>query len=553
MYTASVQRSRASAVSRYSWLWLACCVTLLLPSSALAGKRIIFLGFSGVRGPEATRLIGRSLAGRYELVGAGRYRQEAQKRGANLGTASGRSLAARALRAVAIVSGSVVKTGLQWSLRVSVFSAHNGSSVGSLAYPLRGMRIDPLTARRAASGLTLALGRARPGPAVSGGGAVAMAPTRPRASPRPARTPSVRVERLPTPARPRRPDFDDGSETNPAGDPGDVGGDDPKQTRPVRPPRRAPRVAANEDPVDEGGDESLGFDTGDGDGDGDSPPRRKRHRAKGDGATDATAQYTTKRKDTERPSWEKIFEVGAGVMLLSRNFDFNDPRVPEHPSNYSSGMVPAILVDGSIYPFAIFGRNALANLGVVGSYYRVPVLRSKQESGDPVDTTLHQFEVGLRYRWNILGRLTSPTIRAGLDFGRLGFVIHWAEGMKISLPNIVYMYLKLAILGLQVPFYASKSFSIGASADFDYLYVFSAGDIERTDSGGYGRSSTGGINLGGGLFTTFGGFFLKVTGFYRRMFFAFDNACYKANTGCNAAGGALDIYKGVTLIGGYAY
>ena len=120
------------------------------------------------------------------------------------------------------------------------------------------------------------------------------------------------------------------------------------------------------------------------------------------------------------------------------------------------------------------------------------------------------------------------------------------------MPNVAYIYLKLALVGLEVPFYASKSFLIGGMATFDYLLVFSSGDIENTDSRGFGRSQTGGIDLGGGLYASYSGFFGKVGGFYRRFFYDFDATCLNV-TECQGAGGALDVYLGATFMAGYSF
>ena len=260
----------------------------------------------------------------------------------------------------------------------------------------------------------------------------------------------------------------------------------------------------------------------------------------------------TRRAET-RPPWEKIFEISVGIMLLNREFDFNDPIHPLTPSNYRSGLVPALLAEGAIYPLSYFHRGPLANLGIVARYFRVIYLRSQMPGQvEPLDTTLHDFEIGLRYRWNILGKATSPTLKAGLEFGRLGFNIHDDPSKPVPLPDVAYLYLKLALVGVSVPFYAGSSFSIGASGNFDYLLIFSSGDIERTEKGSYGRSSTGGIDINVGLWASYKGFFARLNGFYRRIFFDFDNACYPIS-GCYAAGGALDVYKGGYLSMGYAY
>jgi hypothetical protein len=271
---------------------------------------------------------------------------------------------------------------------------------------------------------------------------------------------------------------------------------------------------------------------------------------------DATARFTKRRKEDPR-TWEKGIEVSAGLMLVSRSFDFNDPIQPASPNNYRSGMVPALLVEGAAYPLVFVGRGPLSNLGVTASYYRVLSLKSQPPGANAASsTTLHQVEAGLLYRWNILGRATSPTLKAGASFGRLGFVIHWDESTpstQYTLPDIVYLYLKLSLVQLEVPFYHSKRFSIGATVKFDYLHVFSAGDIEKNDPGGFGRSTTMGIDLGGGIWATFSGFFLRAGGFYRRIGFAFDQTCYNQQTGCYAAGGALDVDGGLTFLGGYTF
>ena len=298
--------------------------------------------------------------------------------------------------------------------------------------------------------------------------------------------------------------------------------------------------------------DNLGFEVNDSESpDGLGVRKYDSRRGRGRGRDDQ--DHRISRNMDLRPPWERIVEVSLGFMLVNRKFDFNEPVKPKSPSNYRSGVVPAFLLDAAIYPLAYFHRGPLANLGLEGRYWRVIYLRSQmKDNAEPLSTTLHDIEIGLRYRWNILGRASSPTIKAGVDYGRLGFKIHDDPATPVPLPDIAYNYLKLALVGVSVPFYASDSFSIGASGNFDYLLIFSAGDIERTDSGGYGRSSTGGIDVNVGLWASYRGFFARINGFYRRIFFDFDNACYPIS-GCNAAGGALDLYTGGYLSAGYAY
>jgi len=537
---------------------LALLVFALAAPRPAAAKTVVVLGVSGPRGGQAAQLVTRALAGRYRVVGRGAFIRAAQQQGGNHHQASGRSAAARALRVDGIISGSMTRAGGRWVLRIVVCSGHSGRQVGSATFPLRGTRLDPTTAHRVPSGIARAMARARAGPPVAGYRAVRV--RRPK-QPRRRRPSRIAVRAVPVPrAPPQRGGFDDGTDL----------GDEPAAPVAPAPVAVAPPVA----PVQAAGDDGTGFETppalatprvGGGNRDdlgfevsdeqSDDNERVPSYREKGP-ARNANEQFRISRKTSERPEWETVFELGVGVMAVNRKFDFNEPIYPakkdEH-SNYRSGLVPALMIDAAIYPLAFFHRGPLANLGLVGRYYRVLGLKSQPPLGEPVHTTLHTFEMGLRYRWNMLGRLTSPTLNAGVEFGRLGFVIWDDETNFVPLPDIVNIYLKLALVGLEVPFYAKNNYRIGAMGSFDYLLIFSSGEIENTDSAGYGRSSTGGIEIGLGMFGSYGGFFVKAGGFYRRIFYDFDNNCYNTNLSCKAAGGALDVYMGGSVLAGYAY
>ncbi len=539
----------------------------LVPNAAWAAKKVVVLSFSGPRGGAASRMVARALRGRFTVVSQGQFSAAGRRAGASIRSTRGRVKAARVLRVAAIISGSIKRVGSRWVLRVMVHNGANGRNMGIATFPLRGARVDAGTGRRVPGRLRAALARCRPGAPLRGVRAVARRPRRRpkprRVKPKPRRRPKpVAVRPAPRPRkRPtRRNDFDDGSGVYV----------DPE---PVRPARRrvtptvdedefsTPRRTSDEPRMDVAptkrvarrSDDDLGFEvTGDNGKDNETPTNLGVRQYQSNPRVNPGGPRITRRMN-RRPPWEKIFEVSLGLMLLNREFDFNDPVKPKNPSNYRSGLVPAFLAEFAFYPLSFFHRGPLANLGIEAKYFRVLYLRSQMAGQlEPLSTTLHDVEIGLRYRWNILGRATSPTIKAGLDFGRLGFKIHDDPSNPVPLPDIAYYYLKLALVGVSVPFYAGTSFSIGASGNFDYLLIFSSGDIERTDSGGYGRSSTGGIDVNLGLWASYRGFFARINGFYRRIFYDFDNACYPIS-GCNAAGGALDIYKGGYLTIGYAY
>ena len=530
-------------------------VISLLPGAARAAKKVAVLTFSGPRGGAATRLVAKALSRQYRVVSNGAFVSAAKKRGANPRRDKGRVIAARALRVAAYITGSVKRRGARWMLQVKVHSGRNGRVMGRTSLPLRSSRVDSITARRIPGGLRRGLARAQVGPPLRGRPAV-VASTRHRSQPlarrsRPRRIAvrSVPVTRSTPVVRPAtagkassRRSFDDGSDVFDSGA-GTAAAADPVEDEDEDPPGSA--VASGVDSTAGTGD-NLGFEV-----DGAGPASSGGVAVyQGSGSINQSEEARVTRRGKTRPPWEKLIDINVGFMMLQRTFDFNEPIKPQKPSDYTSGTVPIIVAEGAIYPLSFFHRGPGATLGIKARYLRSIYLRSQLTgNAEPVNTIISNFEIGLTYRWNILDQAWSPTLKVGADFGFHAFTIQYQDSNR-PLPNLAYYYLNLALVGLEVPFYATNNFSIGAGAGFDYLLIFSSGEIERTDQTGYGRSSTGGIEVDGGLFISYKGWSLKLNGFYRRIFFDFDNACYPV---CNAAGGALDQYKGGYIMVGYAY
>ncbi|MCC6751013.1 MAG: hypothetical protein IT371_25375 [Deltaproteobacteria bacterium] len=523
-----------------------------------ANKAVALYTFGGPQGSEATSTVRRALGGRYRVLPGSAFSRAAQQEGTDAGSAAGVAAAARVLGVSAVIRGSISRLGGRWVLRIQVQSGHNGARVGNRAFPLRGTRLDPLTARRVAGAVLDLLAATRP-PA----GAARVAVARPAR--RPARPAPVRVRPVPVP--PEQPAVQPAPEGDPATtDPGDDGQaaapEEPPRVAPRPPPRQRRVASGGSDYEGEGGEErdrgageDLGFSVGRREGGQKSgrhgPGLRKRPGARGG---DRDADPDDRKRGTTRPPWESIVEASVGLVLLNRTFAFNDPVEPAEPADYRTpSVVPAIAIDGAVYPLAPFMRNILANFGFVARFYRVVGLKSKVEGGrGEAGTVVQLFEGGLRFRWNILSRASSPILKVGVDFGQLAFVFQTEENL-IPLPNITYTYVKLALLGVEVPAYRTRRFAFGFSGTFDYLLTFSAGDIEKTDSTGYGKSSTGGIDLSLGIYTSISGFFVRGSWFYRRYFFDFDGLCYRQTLGCKHAGGALDVYTGGAVNVGYAY
>lgn len=376
----------------------------------------------------------------------------------------------------------------------------------------------------------------------------------------------------PAPAPAPRNDFDDGTDAYQA----------PENDPEPLPQAPAEAMAAQEDetagfstggavtdtPTARGGGDELGFDVAGGETPAQQAPVFSQPYSGG-----STFQGGVNAQPAMRPIWEKIIELSVGVMLVNRWFSIGDPSQEvsynanhDDPSKRppdSSVLTSAFHLEGALYPIAIFHRGPMANLGFAIRYYRVFMLQLlNNDAGVPADekgpfsTTYSVLELGLRYRWNILNSITSPTYIAGVDYGRQLFVIHDGQDL-LKLPDITNQYLNLALVGLEVPFTANNSWSLGMNVGFDYLLVFNSGHIENNDHTGYGRSSTGGIEVDAGLYFTIKGFFIKLNGSFRYLWYEFSpQECVNEKSrdnGCKNAEDASEKLASGYLRIGYAY
>lgn len=509
-------RDRVSAARR-----LALVVALLVwggADVAQAARRVVVMSFSGPRGGAAAASVRRALRG-YRLMPAGAYARAARD--------GGHAAAARRFRLTAVVKGSITRRRGRWMLRVSVLSGTGGVR-GRGTFRLRGARVDRRTARRVAASLRRWIRNCQ-----APGGPARRPPRRrrrPPPTPPPVQPPPVQPPPAPLPATPPggQTGFDDGSDIE-GGGAGTAASALPRRAKPKDPG---------------GGDASLGFEVGTGgkrgarsDDEGDDEEDEGNGDERGDGR---------RRSVNARPPWESIFNVGVGVSVVRRSFAFNDQLANPKPV-YATNPVVALYARGAFYPGALFTRSVLADFGIVAHYTRILGLKSEVQPNVWAESFAQTFEIGLRHRWNVMGKLKSPIVRSTLQFGNQQFLILTTNP---PLPDISYNYLKLGA-GVDWIYFATGDWQFGASLDAHYLYVFSSGPIENADSTGYGSSFTGAFDGSGGVFVRFMGFSFHVEGFYRRFFYIFDMDCKPSN--CNLAGGALDIYGGVTGVLGYTF
>ena len=189
---------------------------------------------------------------------------------------------------------------------------------------------------------------------------------------------------------------------------------------------------------------------------------------------DGSIKIRRRRRSSGREAWESLVEGSVGMMALSRKMTINYPAGVASLRNlpgFNSGILPAVRLELAVYPLVLGKRGPLANLGLVGRYWRMLGLEYQLENVEPLSATLHAFEVGLRWRWNFLGSAASPTLFLGLEFGRQSFVVHNDAALQRDFPNLAYLYLKLGPLALDWPVYQSGALMIGLCASFEYLQI----------------------------------------------------------------------------------
>jgi len=493
-----------------------------------AQPRVVVAAVRGPGGGRIAAVLRRGLGSRFRLVSAQAF-SRAARRGGGTANAAGRSFAARELRVTTVISGSISRAGHRWMLRLLIFSGHDGELAGVTRLALRGNHLAGGSLQLTLKRIEQLMRRAR----MPVGETVVHRPRTRHAQPVRSKARASRSAPRQVPAvQPMSPAVAAyaAPKSTPDSDADLLGEDD----------EDAPARDADD----------LGFTVAEAD-------EEVTPRGRGGRATDQRFQemFRIKRDHDERPSWETIIEASAGVMALSRRMSFDYPEgvggIKGIPA-FRSGVVAGIHLEAAVFPLAHLRRGPLTNLGIVGRYYRALNIKYYYlPEKEPLRTTLHTFEIGLRYRWNFLGRETSPTLNLGVEFGRMAFVV-WDEANVAAdhyLPRLAYLYLKLSLARLEVPLFARNGLSFGLGANVDYLQILSTGPISQTDEGGVGPQSRSGVEVGGGVFGSYRGFFARVSGFYRHIFYNFNDTCGQKECG----GSARDVYSGVLFSAGYAY
>lgn len=263
-----------------------------------------------------------------------------------------------------------------------------------------------------------------------------------------------------------------------------------------------------------------------------------------------------------RPIWAPYFDVSAAFELSGRRFGFEEKAQPE----FRSVLSPALRIDVNIYPLAgLSTRQGRANrfvqglgIGATLDYVFWPdsvVCASRDADGNCLNpgteryaTTERRIETGLRWRWSIVNRLSSPDLLLNAQYGQHVFSIaKLPNGQDVGPPDVTYQYLTVGA-GLRIPVHPV----FAVFGNFNYHIVFNTGSIQTDQE--YGPGGAWGLRAHvGGEVRVWKGIIIRVAGFYERFGLSFDNSAPGSN-GLPVkitTGNALDQYYG--LWGGVGY
>ncbi len=238
--------------------------------------------------------------------------------------------------------------------------------------------------------------------------------------------------------------------------------------------------------------------------------------------------------------------VDIGASFQNRSLTFTQrPNFPEGPKPYSNAYVPGARIEGEIYPLAFMNpKSFAAGLGLAGEYDRTVslTLRTTAEPNIPVPTKQYHWSIGGRFRVPFGKSATSPSVTAGVDYGKRTFFPDRSQLMSsgsLDVPNTQYAAI-MPNLAFRVPFIPQLAFMASAKA----LFIQNAGGIQELDS--YGRAKVFGVVAQGGFDIVLGNrFAIRLVGEFAQVGFTFVGNGFRTTSldgdpDTKDIGGALD-------------
>jgi outer membrane biosynthesis protein TonB len=245
--------------------------------------------------------------------------------------------------------------------------------------------------------------------------------------------------------------------------------------------------------------------------------------------------------------------VAAGLGVIKRKLAFNSRAdMMNAPTGYAGGAVPAVMLDGEVYPMALAGKaGALANLGIgfaahKGIGLKTNVLVDDMPVALPTDETMYGIDV--RYRHKIGGKMS---LLGSMGYSRLQFVID-RTAAQVDVPNTNYRYLRP---GVELRYAATRRVTLAADAQL--FLIRSSGAIGSAEE--YGQAKMTGGEGGAGLEMLWGKRLItRVGARLTLMAYQFQgNGLQTTDRDGDPAsvdvGGALDQYIQADLTAGYIF
>ncbi len=237
------------------------------------------------------------------------------------------------------------------------------------------------------------------------------------------------------------------------------------------------------------------------------------------GVTDEPEEAPEAAPEEEKPA-PKPLELDAGAGFVFRNYVANNavniPGVLQ--TRDQSGGMATLRVGAAFYPAALFTKEFLANIGVVGNFERS--LGGKTAAGDTnvanlpqgdLDTTLTSYDIGLRVRLPISDHELGFSAAYGghqFEIDDNGTESNPEAGPAKLVPDVNYSYIRV---GADFTYGMSAYFLTG---DVGLRVINSAGEdpgqiqndrwFPRSDVGGLDVGLTGGYNVSERLTITVG-------------------------------------------------
>ena len=197
--------------------------------------------------------------------------------------------------------------------------------------------------------------------------------------------------------------------------------------------------------------------------------------------------------------------IDLGISLANRSLIFTKrPNFPEGPQPFNSKAVPGARFEAELYPLAFLNPDSIfSGIGFAASYDKTLVLnlQTSAEPGVKVPVNQSAYSFGGRFRVAFGKKPTSPTITAGLDYGRRRWRADRSKLMdrtslgglgSLDLPDTNYAYLA-PVLGFRIPIGGM----VALVGQGDALFVSKAGPIQKAES--YGKAKIFGFSGQGGF------------------------------------------------------